>query len=141
MTRNTLPIALRTLVAVLLTIILAAPADASERKKTPNPCQFEITLYDFGTIKDSSPEVIQEFEFTNTSDKPMMVVNAVASCGCTRPTYTTSPIAPGEKGTVRVKFIPVGQRGFVSKEIKVYFTDGKKKYTTVLRLEGTVIPE
>ena len=73
--------------------------------------EFKETTYDFGTIKESKGAVKHTFEFKNTGDKPLIIVDAVASCGCTRPTYTAKPIKPGKKGKIEVTFSPVGRAG------------------------------
>jgi len=44
------------------------------------------------------------FKFKNTGDKPLVIEQAVASCGCTIPTYTQAPIAPGKSGEIKVVY-------------------------------------
>ncbi len=64
---------------------------------------FESTEYDFGTIKEG--EVVEHtFKFTNTGKTPLVIESASASCGCTAPDWTKSPVAPGEEGQVKVRF-------------------------------------
>ncbi len=100
---------------------------------------FSKTTHDFGTIKEAKGPVSCTFEFTNTGDKPLLVINAVASCGCTRPEFPTKPIKPGKKGKIKVTFSPVGRPGAFKKTIKVK-TNGKES-TSVLRIQGTVTPK
>ncbi|MDX5438780.1 MAG: DUF1573 domain-containing protein [Pontibacter sp.] len=71
---------------------------------------FEQTEYDFGTIKQGET-VEHTFEFTNTGSTPLIIENASATCGCTVPEWTKTPVAPGEKGTVAVKFNSTGKMG------------------------------
>ena len=65
--------------------------------------KFDKTVHNFGTFKES---VVQKcvFEFTNTGDKPLVINQAVASCGCTVPKHTKTPVAPGAKGTIEVVY-------------------------------------
>jgi hypothetical protein len=56
--------------------------------------------YDFGKIKQGVP-VTTFFTITNTTDKPLVIENAWAGCGCTTPEYSKEPIAPG--GTSKLK--------------------------------------
>lgn len=69
---------------------------------------FDETEHDFGTI-DQGTNVEHEFTFTNTGDAPLVITNATSSCGCTVPTWTKEPIAPGETGEMLVKFNGSGQ--------------------------------
>ncbi|WP_299706021.1 DUF1573 domain-containing protein [uncultured Pontibacter sp.] len=64
---------------------------------------FQETEYDFGTIKEG--EVVEHtFKFTNTGKAPLIIESASASCGCTAPDWTKTPVAPGEEGQVKVRF-------------------------------------
>lgn len=69
---------------------------------------FEETEYDFGTIEQGT-NVEHTFTFTNTGKAPLVITNATSSCGCTVPTWTKEPIAPGESGEMLVKFNGSGQ--------------------------------
>lgn len=69
---------------------------------------FEKTEHDFGTIAQGT-NVEHTFTFTNTGKAPLVITNASSSCGCTVPTWTKEPIAPGETGEMVVKFNGSGQ--------------------------------
>lgn len=69
---------------------------------------FDETEFDFGTIEQGE-EQEHTFTFTNTGKAPLVITNASSSCGCTVPTWTKEPIAPGEKGEMLVKFNGSGQ--------------------------------
>lgn len=100
---------------------------------------FEVKSHDFGTIKEANGPVSCTFEFTNTGNKPLLIIDATASCGCTRPEYPTKPIKPGKKGKIKVTYSPIGRPGAFKKTVKIK-TNGKER-TTTLRIEGTVIPK
>ena len=71
---------------------------------------FKETVYDFGTVKQG--EVINHtFTFTNTGKEPLIIENASASCGCTVPDWTRTPIAPGKTGEIKVEFNSTGKFG------------------------------
>ncbi|NEM96273.1 DUF1573 domain-containing protein [Pontibacter burrus] len=71
---------------------------------------FKETVYDFGTVKQG--EVINHtFTFTNTGKEPLIIENASASCGCTVPEWTRTPIAPGKTGEIKVEFNSTGKFG------------------------------
>lgn len=101
--------------------------------------KFTVKSHDFGTIKEANGPVSCNFEFTNTGDKPLLIIDATASCGCTRPEYPSKPIKPGKKGKIKVTFSPIGRPGAFRKTVKIK-TNGKER-TTVLRIEGTVVPK
>lgn len=65
---------------------------------------FDKTTHDFGTFSEDDPVVKCTFTFTNEGDAPLVIHQAIASCGCTVPTYTRMPVKPGEKGTVEVTY-------------------------------------
>ncbi|MCF0235273.1 MAG: DUF1573 domain-containing protein [Bacteroidaceae bacterium] len=64
---------------------------------------FSKTDHNFGKFAETQPQTV-EFEFTNTGDKPLVIHQAFASCGCTIPTFSQEPIAPGKKGKVKVVY-------------------------------------
>jgi hypothetical protein len=66
--------------------------------------KFEVLTHDFGTFSEKSPVVSCEFEFTNTGNSPLIIHQAVASCGCTVPQYTQEPVMPGGKGKVTITY-------------------------------------
>lgn len=65
---------------------------------------FDKLLNDFGTFSETNAVQKCTFTFTNTGDKPLIINQAYASCGCTVANYTKTPIKPGEKGTVTVTY-------------------------------------
>ena len=66
--------------------------------------KFEKVVHDFGTFEETSPVQKATFTFTNVGNKPLVINQAIASCGCTVPSYTKQPIAPGQKGQISVTY-------------------------------------
>ena len=126
----------RFLITLLAVFLMAMSAMANESYAEAT---FEVKSHDFGTIKEANGPVTCTFEFTNTGDKPLLIIDATASCGCTRPEYPTKPIKPGKKGKIKVTYSPIGRPGAFKKTVKIK-TNGKERATT-LRIEGTVIPK
>lgn len=82
--------------------------------------KFEKLTHDFGKFSDSSPKVSTVFKFTNTGNAPLVINQAVASCGCTVPQYTKAPIKPGESGEIKVTYNGTGKfPGHFKKSITV----------------------
>ena len=115
-------------------VTLTAVADDKQAEAT-----FATLSHDFGTIQEAKGPVSCTFEFTNTGNKPLLIIDAVASCGFTRPEYPSKPIKPGKKGKIKVTYSPIGRPGAFKKSVKVK-TNGKER-TVTLRIEGTVIPK
>ena len=99
--------------------------------------KFDKLTHDFGNFSESTPVVSCTFVFTNTGDKPLVINQAVASCGCTVPEYTKDPVKPGEKGEIKVTYNGTGKfPGHFKKSITVR-TNGKVEMTR-LYSEGTM---
>ncbi len=99
--------------------------------------KFDKLTYDFGKFSESNPVQKCTFTFTNVGDAPLIINQAVASCGCTVPKYTKKPVAPGQKGTLSVTYNGKGRfPGHFKKTITVR-TNGKPEMTR-LYIEGTM---
>lgn len=92
--------------------------------------------FDFGTIKEGEV-VTHKYTFTNTGGAPLIIAHVQASCGCTTPEYTKTPVAPGEEGYVNVEFKSAGQTGKQHKIITVL--SNATKANTLLHLRGEVV--
>jgi hypothetical protein len=80
---------------------------------------FDDTKHKFGTIKEG--EVVKHaFHFKNTGSNPLFISNAVASCGCTVPSYPKAPVPPGGEGDIVVQFNSKGRAGHQQKNVLVY---------------------
>ncbi|MBP5715222.1 MAG: DUF1573 domain-containing protein [Prevotella sp.] len=97
--------------------------------------KFDKLTHNFGTFSEKDPVVTCVFTFTNVGDAPLIINQAVASCGCTVPEYTKTPINPGEKGEIKVTYNGTGKfPGHFKKSITVR-TNGKVEMTR-LYIEG-----
>jgi hypothetical protein len=105
-----------------------------------NPAQikFEKTTHNFGTFSEANPVVSCVFTFTNVGEQPLVINQAIASCGCTVPEYTKTPIQPGEKGQIKVTYNGTGKMpGKFNKTITVR-TNGVKELTH-LKISGEML--
>lgn len=102
--------------------------------------QFEFTEmeYDFGTINEG--KVVEHiFNFTNNGQAPLVISNITASCGCTSPDWTKTPVNPGEEGFVKVVFNSTAKSG--SQAPTVTIQANTNPTVTRLRLKGSVTPK
>lgn len=82
----------------------AAEAEVAEAPASTGPAMdFESKEVDYGTIAQDS-EPFRVFKFTNTGSEPALIMNARGSCGCTVPSYSKAPVAPGETGEIKVRY-------------------------------------
>ena len=97
--------------------------------------EFENIEYDFGTINEG---VVVEhlFEFTNSGQAPLVISNVQASCGCTSPDWTKTPVKPGDTGFVKVVFNSTAKSGVQSPTVTIQANTSPG--VTRLRLKGTV---
>lgn len=102
--------------------------------------KFDKKTHNFGQFSEKNAVQKCTFSFTNVGDAPLIINQAVASCGCTVPQYTQSPIAPGEKGTIEVTYNGAGKiPGHFKKSITVR-TNGVTEMTR-LYVEGDMTEE
>ncbi len=119
---------------ILLTIFaLAALA-------TPLRAQlvFEPAAWDFGAIDEQAGRVTHRFSGENRSDRPLVILDVVTSCGCTVPEFSRRPILPGERTEIAVTFDPRDRPGTFEKQLHVYSTERERIAT--LSIRGSVTP-
>ena len=76
------------------------------------------SAYNFGKVTDGE-KVNYSYRFKNTGTKPLVIVEATASCGCTVPQKPERPILPGETGFIKIVFDSKGRVGIAHKTITV----------------------
>ncbi|MDE5783976.1 MAG: DUF1573 domain-containing protein [Prevotella sp.] len=97
--------------------------------------KFDKVTHNFGTFSEKEPIVSCVFTFQNVGETPLVINQAIASCGCTVPEYTKDPIKPGEKGQIKVTYNGTGKfAGHFKKSITIR-TNGVVEITR-LYIEG-----
>ena len=100
-----------------------------------SPLSFEHSEWDFGKAKEDGGVLTHEYPFINTGKTPVRITTVETYCKCTKADYPHAPIAPGEKGVIRVTFDPYGYNGQVSRGVSVLTDMGSKdklNFTTQL---------
>lgn len=86
----------------------------------PAEIKFDKTTHNFGSFSEKEPKVTCTFTYTNVGEQPLIINQALASCGCTVPEYTKTPVQPGEKGEIKVTYNGAGKfPGHFKKSITV----------------------
>ena len=100
---------------------------------------FEKTDHDFGKINEADGRVTTIFTFKNEGMAPLVLSNVRASCGCTTPTWTKTPIEPGQTGDITVTYNPNGRPGRFQKTVTI--TSNATEATKKVYIKGEVIPK
>ncbi len=104
----------------------AQDAEAEKKEVKEANIVFEETTMDVGTFPADDPVRKATFTFTNEGNAPLVIHQAIASCGCTVPSYPRMPVKPGEKGKIEVTYNGSGKNpGRFKKSITVR-TNSKK---------------
>lgn len=93
----------------------------------------------FGNISQGK-KVQHSFVIKNTGDAPLQIKRLKASCGCTAATPSSSVIAPGKTGEIKVVFDSSNFFGRVQKTVALE-TNAAKSPNRNLQLDGFVIEE
>jgi hypothetical protein len=119
--------------AVPSNVTSVTPADPS----TLGKFSFKEMEYDFGTI-DEGKVIEHIFKFTNEGEAPLVISNITASCGCTSPDWTKTPVKPGEEGFVKVVFNSTAKPGAQAPTVTIQANTNPN--VTRLRMKGNVTP-
>jgi hypothetical protein len=80
--------------------------------------KFDKDVYDFGKIKQGE-SVSYDFTFTNEGKAPLIIKDAVATCGCTVPEPPKDPILSGQSAKIKVVFNSAGKEGLQDKVVTI----------------------
>lgn len=115
---------MKRLIIALCTAFVAIAASAAGAN-----IKFDEIVHNFGSFDESKGKVTCEFKFTNTGSSPLVLQEVKASCGCTTPEWTKTPIAPGKTGVVKATYNATGRPGAFNKTITVKSNAGETKLT------------
>ena len=97
---------------------------------------FTNDIYNFGEIKKGEI-VTYNFKFKNTGKEPLIIKDAIATCGCTVPEIPKEPILPGAEGVLKVVFNSAGKpAGPLRKQVTV--TSNAVNSPVAIQLLGTI---
>lgn len=114
---------------------LLVVATLSARSNVDELIKFDSVAHSFGKVKKGTP-VSVEFAFTNPGKKPLIIEDATAECGCTKPEYPKQPIMPGKTGKIKVTY-DAKEPGSFTKKVTVRLVNVTD--TKILTITGEVI--
>jgi hypothetical protein len=100
-------------------LMLAFSVVTFAQSKVDATVKMNTERHDFGKIKQGEP-VTYAFEIKNVGDKPLVVENSWASCGCTTPEKITEPIQPGASAKLKVQYNAAAVAPF-TKDVNIKF--------------------
>ena len=122
---------MKKLIAIAIFVFAGFTAQAQDVAKM----EFKSEVIDYGEIEKGS-DGIRVFEFTNTGNIPLVITDVTSSCGCTIPERPEEPIAPGEKGEIKVKY-DTNIVGPIRKTITVY--SNAEEPAKSIKIKGRVL--
>ena len=122
--------------AFLLCLFISSFAIAQDKSDLKvGVFEFESETIDYGTInKDEDGN--RTFVFVNKGNAPILISNIKSSCGCTVPSFSKTPILPGESGEIKVKYA-TSRVGSFSKTITVLSNSDQPQKQ--LKIKGKVL--
>jgi hypothetical protein len=117
-------------IILFLSFLCLSAAGFSQTPGEDLGVQWEFKTKDFNTVKIGT---VAEFTFKvkNVTNSTLSISSAAPSCGCTASSYTTTPIKPGESGSVTASYNTDGRPGFFYKSVRVTFSNGTVSDLTI----------
>ncbi len=94
---------------IVATIVLLMTSVAFVLAQGTAKIQFEKTSHNFGAFPETAPKVTYKFKFKNVGNAPLVIHQAIASCGCVMVQYGKEPVKPGGEGEVTVNYDGTGK--------------------------------
>lgn len=89
-------------VLLALTFIIAGFI-SNAQSRADEVVKFNELKFNFGKIKQGVP-VEHAFQFVNKGERPVIIENAMASCGCTTPSWPQQPVMKGKSSAIKAGF-------------------------------------
>lgn len=97
---------------------------------------YEKDVADFGEVEYDGPRE-RVWKFKNTGTEPLLIVNAVGSCGCTVPSFPKEPIMPGKTAEIKINY-DTKRPGPIAKTVTVTTNEPAGSNTVVIKVIGNV---
>lgn len=128
--------AIRTFIFILLSGFTALQSQNPDESKPG--IYFRERDHNFGELQENIRFATHRFEFVNRTPKPIIVNRVESSCGCTAPSWSSEPVAPGEKGFIDARYETTNRLGKFDKTLTVY-TNSPHSPISYLAIKGDVV--
>lgn len=126
------------LVAFMLCSVLTNQLFGQELTSEGPIIEFKKEVHDYGDVEYNGNGYCT-FEFTNTGNQPLIISNALKSCGCTVPEYPKESILPGQSGSIKVKY-DTKRPGVINKNVTIV-SNAINEPNKVISIKGRVLPQ
>lgn len=120
--------------ALLTALALMVSLSVSAQEKIGESIEIDKTVHNFGDILLGTGPVSCTYTVKNIGSKPLVIYNAITTCGCTKAEWTKEPIMPGKTGKISVAYSNDEGPYPFDKSVTVYFSEPKKP--VVLKMRG-----
>lgn len=127
---------IRNILLLFTLALLTLGVGYAQKQKGGAAIEATERIYNFGTIKEVDGPVSHVFTIKNVGTSPLVIMRVTASCGCTKPEFSTEPVAAGEQTAIKVTYNPAGRPGPFVKTIAIYSNGKDGAYT--LQVKGKV---
>jgi len=116
--------------------VMTPSANTIAHQRTPR-ISFEKVIHDFGKIGQGTNHLC-EFKFANTGNGILRITEVGKTCGCTPFELAKTEYAPGESGTLKVRYYSDQQSGEATKQLYVYSND-ETRPKVALTIKASII--
>lgn len=101
------------------------------------PLNFEMSRHDFGVISEAGGAVCYRFSFTNSQNKPVVILDVSGGCHCTSAKFSRQPILPSRSSEIEICFDPMNQpAGPFYRKVVISTSEGRM----TLAISGVITP-
>ncbi len=104
--------------SIFCLLMVGTTALVSAQNKEPKFAADKLEV-SFGNVDAKSGDNSRVFEFKNTGNAPLLVTNAIGSCGCTVPEWPKEPIMPGKTGNIKITYDIANRPGKIDKIVTI----------------------
>jgi len=80
--------------------------------------KFEETRFNFGSITQGDV-ITHEYTFVNEGNEPLIISEAKVACTCSKISFPSQPIMPGEKSAIKLVYDSKGAIGRQDRNITI----------------------
>jgi len=100
---------------------------------------FKKTIYDFGKVA-AGTRYSCEFKFKNTGDAPLKIKKVSKTCGCTPYSLAKKEYAPGESGSLKIRYNASGKRDMKIKKHLYVFSNDETNPKAMVTIKAHIAP-
>lgn len=64
--------------------------------------KLDTATLDFGDVQRRGGDLVREVGFVNDGSSPLVILSVTTSCSCLKAHYSRKPVAPGERGVIKI---------------------------------------